>query len=397
MSADTDSSSLVTLGPIGAAGAGGSQCKGSTHPLGTPGAGAARSTSERSHSPQTRTPLEPYTPPHGAPAAGSAADALIVYAAMACPGACARSPFLPLVPPPPAPGAPAPGATDAAGAAAEVAAAAAAVEAMAAAPLGPGGIGEDAARRPPLALPARVFPDGAPPGANGGGGAAAAAAALVAARPLKGVRVGVFEEVTPTVAAHALLPCVPPQPSRCAIRLPLPGTFSTPAPLSPLPVRPQWFNDADAPVAAAARAGLDVLASLGATVTPVRIPELEQARVAAALVILCELFGVYRQVWATPQLREKVRLGLQQGRGAAALGLLHLQGGRCRTSPPLAPPWRARPPPVPPPPHLPPLPAPRRHPHHPRVRLAPGGRPLLPGGPPPCSALCLGCPWPVLP
>jgi hypothetical protein len=120
--------------------------------------------------------------------AATAEDALIVYAAMSCPGACARSPFAPPVPPPPLPpGAPLPGATTVEAAAAEVVAAAAATAAMAAAPLPQPGIGEDARGRPPLALPQVMYPAAF---LKGGGGAA-----LAAARPMEGVRIGVFDEV----------------------------------------------------------------------------------------------------------------------------------------------------------------------------------------------------------
>ncbi|GBF99222.1 fatty acid amide hydrolase-like [Raphidocelis subcapitata] len=190
------------------------------------------------------------------PLAGTVGDALLAYAAMACLGSCARSP---LAPPPGSPAPPRPpgalpaGSTTAEGAAAEVAAAAAAVAAAAAAPPFDAGMGEDAAARPPLALPKALFP--APFLAGGG------ARALADARPLAGVRVGVYDP---------------------------------------------WFNDADPPVVAACRGALDTLTALGATIVSVRLPELEQLRVASTLVIMSELFSVYRWVWSAPALRRQL-------------------------------------------------------------------------------------------
>ena len=137
------------------------------------------------------------------PIAGTLGDALLAYAAMACPGGCAESPLM--APPtpsqplsqPPAPLPPAgPGAKQcllalgaartAAEAQAETEAAVAAVKAAAAAPRPEANMAEDAASRPPLMLPRQVF--------AGGKGAAKS-------RPLAGLRVGVFDEV------RSLRPC----------------------------------------------------------------------------------------------------------------------------------------------------------------------------------------------
>jgi hypothetical protein len=119
------------------------------------------------------------------------ADALIVYAAMACPGGCFKSPLrsvrfrrqLQL-------GAAAAGtpanvaSTTAKAAQAEVDAAAAAVIAAAAAPVPGPCMGENVAARPALTLPDPMLV-----GLGGGKDA------LFKAKPLAGVRIGVFKEV----------------------------------------------------------------------------------------------------------------------------------------------------------------------------------------------------------
>jgi hypothetical protein len=49
------------------------------------------------------------------------------------------------------------------------------------------------------------------------------------------------------------------------------------------------------------------MTALGAAVVRVVIPELEQLRVASTLVIMSELFSVYRHVWMNPALRRQAR------------------------------------------------------------------------------------------
>ena len=136
------------------------------------------------------TPTAAYAPP-----ACCMEDALIAYAAMACPasagrpaGAClgkgkagAAAPARP----------PSSGLQDAACAQAEVLAAAEIMEAVAAAPLLPLSLGEDPGRTPALALPIRI---------SGGS----------SDRPLSGLRLGVYQEVrncacAAAVVAHVLL------------------------------------------------------------------------------------------------------------------------------------------------------------------------------------------------
>ena len=208
------------------------------------------------------------------PIAATAADALIAYAAMACPGCCFRGPAAlrqraaAQVAKEAAVAAKPAGATTADEAQAEVDAAAAAVAAAAAAPPPPAVMGEDVAARPPLALPARVFPAGLRLGIGGDGGGSAATAgsaamrALRAARPLAGLRVGVF------------------------------------AP---------WFDDADCCVAAAARAGVRALEALGARTVPIVIPELDTLRAAHAVLFLSESLALNRAT--TDDARLRGRLG----------------------------------------------------------------------------------------
>ncbi|KAI8469633.1 MAG: amidase signature domain-containing protein [Monoraphidium minutum] len=193
------------------------------------------------------------------PLTTSVADALIVYAAMACPNGCFRSPLatsahqrsLGLAAAAPSPAA---GATTAAGAAAEVAAAAAAAAGAAAARPPAEALGEHVAARPPLALPARALPEGVP--VHGGAGAE-----LLRLRPLEGVRVGVFK---------------------------------------------QWFEDADPRVVAACTCAADLLQRLGATLVDITIPELDMIRVAHLVLFLSECYAVNKKVAMTPALRTQL-------------------------------------------------------------------------------------------
>lgn len=71
--------------------------------------------------------------------------------------------------------------------------------------------------------------------------------------------------------------------------------------------RPQWFDSADTAVAGPCRAALATAVSLGASLVPVIIPELEQLRVAGSLIILTELAASNKSVMATPALKRQVR------------------------------------------------------------------------------------------
>jgi Asp-tRNA(Asn)/Glu-tRNA(Gln) amidotransferase A subunit family amidase len=51
----------------------------------------------------------------------------------------------------------------------------------------------------------------------------------------------------------------------------------------------QWFNDCEPEVLAACRSALDVAVSMGATLVPITIPELELLRVAHTVTIVSEM------------------------------------------------------------------------------------------------------------
>ncbi|KIZ06891.1 hypothetical protein MNEG_1064 [Monoraphidium neglectum] len=186
------------------------------------------------------------------PLATSVGDAMIVYAAMACPGSCALSPLKPAAAPGIGEGSGLAAARTAEQAQAEVDAAAAAVKAAAAAPFPEAAMGEDAATRPPLVLPRRLLAEGVDGSSQD---------ALSAAQPLAGLRVGVFKP---------------------------------------------WFDDSEPAVAEAARGGMGLLSRLGAEVVAITLPELEQLRVASSCIILTEMFGTTRSVYEDPQLRPQL-------------------------------------------------------------------------------------------
>jgi hypothetical protein len=125
-------------------------------------------------------------------------DAVIVYAAMACPGSCFKSPLRSDICTRTAFGGfnltsyaaerAAQGSTTAAEAQSEVDAAIRAVAAAAAAPLPPQTLGEHLQRKPPLALPTRALPEGLGVGGRAG-------REIFKAQPLAGVKIGIYKEV----------------------------------------------------------------------------------------------------------------------------------------------------------------------------------------------------------
>jgi hypothetical protein len=72
---------------------------------------------------------------------------------------------------------------------------------------------------------------------------------------------------------------------------------------------PQWFDDCEPAVAAAAAAGVEALRRLGAEVVRVALPELEAVRLAHTAAFMTEGLAFARQlgVWDDPELRGMVR------------------------------------------------------------------------------------------
>lgn len=70
---------------------------------------------------------------------------------------------------------------------------------------------------------------------------------------------------------------------------------------------PQWFQDAEPRVVAACQSAVDAMASLGAKIVDVAIPELDHIRVAHLVLFLSECFALNKKVAVTPALRSQVR------------------------------------------------------------------------------------------
>ncbi|GBF95943.1 fatty acid amide hydrolase-like [Raphidocelis subcapitata] len=210
-------------------------------------------------------------------------DTLIVYAAMACPGSCFKSPLAGGVPRNEFGGfVSQPGritAATAKQAQAEVDAAARAAAAAAAAPPPEACLGESAATRPALTLPARVLPEGVLVGGRGG--------SVFKARPLAGVRIGIYKP---------------------------------------------WFEDAECCVVSACDGVVSLLRRMGAELVDITLPEIDHIRIAHMVTFLSECYALQKRIATTPelcsQLHEDSRVILTAGGGFTSAD--YLQAARLR-------------------------------------------------------------------
>ncbi|GAX84285.1 hypothetical protein CEUSTIGMA_g11707.t1 [Chlamydomonas eustigma] len=131
------------------------------------------------------------------------------------------------------------------------------------------------------------------------------------------------QNVSTTISGEQLPPPQLPHPlTRPQRSIALASSHDQQLPASdPLPLKDikigvfwEWFNDCDTDVLTACRSALDTAVSMGATLVPIAIPELELMRVAHTVTIVSEMHHCMQAVWDDPVKRASfnsdVRLSL---------------------------------------------------------------------------------------
>mmetsp|Transcript_40084 Transcript_40084/g.95216 ORF Transcript_40084/g.95216 Transcript_40084/m.95216 type:complete len:248 (+) Transcript_40084:507-1250(+) len=99
----------------------------------------------------------------------------------------------------------------------------------------------------------------------------------------------------------------------------------------------EWFEDADGDIVSACNDAVSTLESLGATTVPIKIPELDSARVAHTCIISCEMYQTYGALaTADPSIWDKLALDIKVSQKSSSMftasDLLQSQKIRNRTT-----------------------------------------------------------------